>query len=95
MQEIAFPGFKFQKFSGDYPSNNNDKLRLIFFFTFCAFFHLLFQIHATIVSINFRANLGAQNAGNGISVLQISIIFWGVHPHTRDHCYPPLISNDK
>jgi hypothetical protein len=21
MQEIAFPGFKFQKFSGDYPSN--------------------------------------------------------------------------
>ena len=44
MQEIAFPGFKFQKFSGDYPSNNNDKLRLIIFFTFCAFFLLLFQI---------------------------------------------------
>ena len=43
MQEIAFPGLKFQKFSGDYPSNNN-KLRLIFFFTFCAFFLLLFQI---------------------------------------------------
>ena len=44
MQEIAFPGFKFQKITGDYPSNNNDKLRLIFFFTFCAFFLLLFQI---------------------------------------------------
>jgi hypothetical protein len=39
--------------------------------------------------------LDAQNAGNGISVLQISKIFWGVWPHTRDHCYPPLISNDK
>jgi hypothetical protein len=27
--------------------------------------------------------LGAQNAGNGISVLQISIIFWGsTPPHT-------------
>ena len=79
MQEIAFPGFKFQKFSGDYPSN---KLRLIFFFTFCAFFPS-FISNTTIVSINFRANLGAQNAGNGISVLQISIIFWGsTPPHT-------------
>jgi hypothetical protein len=34
--------------------------------------------------------LDAQNAGNGISVLS-----GGVHPHTPDHCYPPLISNDK
>jgi hypothetical protein len=30
-----------------------------------------------IVSINFRANLDAQNAGNCISGLQISNIFWG------------------
>ena len=84
MQEIAFPGFKFQKFSGDYPSNNNDKLRLIFFFTFCAFLIFpSFISNTTIVSINFRANLRAQNAGNGISVLQISIIFWGsTPPHT-------------
>ena len=53
MQEIAFPGFKFQKFSGDYPLISNiplriipliEKLRLIFFFTFCAFFLILFQI---------------------------------------------------
>jgi hypothetical protein len=29
---------------------------------------------------------------HGISVLQISIIFWG---KTHDHCYPPLISNDN
>jgi hypothetical protein len=28
-------------------------------------------------------------------MLQISKMFWGVHPHTRDHCYPPLISYDK
>jgi hypothetical protein len=69
-------------------------VNLIFFFTFCAFFPS-FISNTTIVSINFRANLGAQNAGNGISVLQISIIAGGVHPHTRDHCYPPLRSNDK
>jgi hypothetical protein len=82
MQEIAFPDFKFQKFLGIIPLISNDKLRLIFFFTFCAFFPS-FISNTTIVSINFRANLGAQNAGNGISVLQISIIFWGsTHPHT-------------
>ena len=46
MQEIAFHGFKFQKFSWIIPLAliSNDKLQLIFFFTFCAFFHLLFQI---------------------------------------------------
>jgi hypothetical protein len=38
--------------------------------------------------------LDAQNAGNSISGFQISKIFWGITPHTRDHCYPPLISND-
>jgi hypothetical protein len=106
MQEIAFPGFKFQKFSGDYASTHvasghwyppligNDKLRLIFFFTFCAFFPS-FISNTSIVSTNFRANMDAQNAGNSISVLQISKNFWGVHAHPRDHCYPPLISNDK
>ena len=77
MQEIAFPGFQ-----GIIPPISNDKLRLIFFFTFCAFFPS-FISNTTIVSINFRANLGAQNAGNGISVLQILIIFWGnTPPHT-------------
>jgi hypothetical protein len=33
-----------------------------------------------MVSINFRAKLGSQNAGNGISVLQISKFSGGVHP---------------
>jgi hypothetical protein len=46
-----------------------------------------FISNTSIVSINFRANLDAQNAGNGISGFQISKIFC--------HCYPPLISNDK
>jgi hypothetical protein len=94
MQEIAFPGFKFQKLPGDYalthvafghwypPLISNDKLRLIFSFTFSAFFHS-FISNTTIVSINLRANLDAQNAGNGISLLQISKIFWGsMSPHT-------------
>ena len=81
MQEIAFPGFKFQKFSGDYLIGN-DKLQLIFFFTFCAFFPS-FISNTSIVSLIFRANLDAQEAGNGISVLQISKIFWGrTPPHT-------------
>jgi hypothetical protein len=94
MQEIVFPGFKFQKFSGDYapthvafghwypPLISNDKLRLIFFFTFCAFF-------PSFIS-NFRANLDAQNAGNSISGFQISNIFWGLCPHTRG--LRPLVS---
>ena len=91
MQEIAFPGFEFQKFSGDYAPTHvafghwyppliiNDKLRLIFLFTFCAFFPS-FISNTSIVSINFRANLDAQNAGNGISVLQISKILGGSTP---------------
>ena len=37
----------------------------------CAFFPS-FISNTSIVSINFGANLDAQNAGNGISVLQIS-----------------------
>ena len=44
MQEIAFPGFKFQKFLGIIPLISNDKLQLIFFLLFVHFFHLLFQI---------------------------------------------------
>ena len=112
MQEIVFPRFKFQKFSGDYapthvafghwypPLISNDKLWLI---TFCAIFPS-FISNTSIVSINFGANLDAQNAGNGISVLQISKIFCGSTPPdppfmrgmlathvTFSHCYPPLI----
>jgi hypothetical protein len=30
--------------------------------------------------MHFGANLVAQNAGNGISVLQISKVFWRLHP---------------
>jgi hypothetical protein len=73
-----------------------------YFFIFCAFFPS-FISNKSIVSINFRANLDAQNAGNGISVLQISKIFWGsttpdppppIHVwyvgHTRD--LHPLLS---
>jgi hypothetical protein len=53
MQEIAFPGFKFQKFSGDYPSNKymyNDKLQLIFnfFLLFVHFFLYLFQMQVEL-----------------------------------------------
>jgi hypothetical protein len=49
------------------------------FFTFCGFFPS-FISNTSIVSIHFEANLDAQNAGNGISVLQISKIFWGSTP---------------
>jgi hypothetical protein len=52
---------------------SNDKLLLIFFYFFVRFFPS-FISNASIVSINFRANLDAQNAGNGISGLQISKI---------------------
>ena len=92
MQEMAFPCFKFQKVSGGVhphtrdhcypPLISNDKLRLVFFFTFCAFFPS-FISNTSIVSINFRANLDAQNAGNDISGIQISKIFWGSTPPIR------------
>jgi hypothetical protein len=75
-----------------------------YFFTFCAFFPL-FISNTSIVSINFGGNLDAQNAGNDISGIQISNIFWGSTPpedppfmrgilptHVAfNHCYPPLI----
>ena len=83
MQEMAFPRFKFQKFSGGVhphtpdhcypPLIGNDKL-------FVRFFLHLFQIQVYIVSINFGANLDAQNAGNYISGIQISKIFLGSTP---------------
>jgi hypothetical protein len=72
-----------------------------FFLTFCAFFPL-FISNTGIVRINFGANLDAQNAGNDISGIQISKIFWGSTPpdpppiqawyidHTRD--LQPLLS---
>jgi hypothetical protein len=44
---------------------------------FLSFFYFKYKY---IVSINFGVNLNAQNAGNGISVLQISNIFWGSMP---------------
>ena len=108
MQEIAFRGFKFQKLPGDYtlthlafghwypPLISNDKLRLIFSFTFCAFFHS-FISNTTIVSINFRANLDAQNGRQEMAFpcFKFQKFSGGVCLHTRDHCYPPLISNDK
>ena len=110
---MAFPCFKFQKFSGGVwphtrdhcfpPLINNDKLWKIFYLIFCVFFPS-FISNTSIVSINFGANLDAQNAGNGIPVLQISKNFWGSTPqdppihawyvgHTRDlqPLLPPLI----
>jgi hypothetical protein len=39
-----------------------------------------FISNTSIFSINFGANLNVQNAGNGISVLQISKHFLGVCP---------------
>ena len=63
------------------------------FFTFCAFFPS-FICNTSIVSINFGANLDAQNAGNGISVPQISPPFMrgmlATHV-TFSHCCPSLI----
>ena len=70
MQEIAFRVSNFKNFLGIIPLISNDKLRLIFFFTFCAFFPS-FISNTSIVSINFRANLDVQNAGNDISGIQI------------------------
>ena len=85
------------------PLISNDKLWLIFFLLFVRLFPS-FISNTSIVSINFRANLDAQNAGNGISVLisglQISKNFWGAPLFMRGmsathvtfgHCYPPLI----
>jgi hypothetical protein len=67
-------------------------------------FFPLFISNTSIVSINFGANLDAQIAGNDISGIQISKIFWGSTPpdpsfmrgilatHVAfSHCYPPLI----
>jgi hypothetical protein len=58
---------------------SNDKLRLIFFFTFCAFFPS-FISNTSIVNTNFRANLDAQNAGNGIPCFKFQKFSGGVHP---------------
>jgi hypothetical protein len=47
-----------------------------------------FISNTSIVSINFRANLDAQNAGNCISGPQISNIFWGsMHPDPHIHAW--------
>jgi hypothetical protein len=48
----------------------------------------LFISNTSIVRINFGANLDAQNAGNDISGLQISKIFWGsTHPDPPIHAW--------
>ena len=64
-----------------------------FSFTFCEFYPL-FISNTSIVSINFGANLDAQNAGNDISGNQISKIFPPIHAwyigHTRG--LQPLLS---
>jgi hypothetical protein len=85
MQEMAFPCFKFQTFSGEYTPTHvtscypllisNDKLWLIFFYFLCVYH--LFISNTSIVRINFGANLDAQNAGNDISMIQISKIVLG------------------
>ena len=56
----------------------------IFFYFLCVFPSSI--SNTSIVSINFGANLDAQDAGNGISVLQISMYVG----HTRD--LQPLLS---
>jgi hypothetical protein len=78
---------------------SNDKLLLIIYlFLICAFFPSFTSNTSSIISINFRADLDAQNAGNGIFGLQISKFFGGEYDHTHvtiGHYYPRLISNDK
>ena len=54
----------------------------------CAFFPSFISTRS-IVSTNFRANLDAQNAGNGISVLQMMVKF----SFTFCEFYPLFISN--
>jgi hypothetical protein len=51
---------------------------VIFFYFLCVF--PLFISNTNIVSINFGANMDAQNAGNDISGIQISKIFCGSTP---------------
>jgi hypothetical protein len=53
------------------PLSNDKLLYLKLYFSF----FLSFISNTSIVSINFRANLDSQNAGNGIFELQISTIF--------------------
>jgi hypothetical protein len=79
------------------PLINNDKLWLMFF-TFCAYFPS-FISNTSIVSINFRANVDAQTAGNGISGLQISKIVCGsmppdppIQPWYVHHTWPSAIA---
>jgi hypothetical protein len=67
---------------------------LIIFLFFVPCF-LPFFSNTSILSISIlRANLNAQNAGNGISGLQILKLFWGnmpPEPVAFSHSYPSLI----
>jgi hypothetical protein len=72
---------------------------LLIIFLFFVHFFPSFISNASIVSINFRANLDTQNAGNGISGLQISKICWGnmppdppIHAWYLGHMWPIAIS---
>jgi hypothetical protein len=53
---------------------------MVIFFYFSVRFIPLFMSNTSFVSINFGANLDAQNAGNYISGIQISKIFWESTP---------------
>ena len=73
---------------------SNDKLLLTIFLLFVRYFPSYIS-NTSIVSINFRANLNVQNAGNGIFGLHN---FLGEYVPTRvafGHFYPSLISNDN
>jgi hypothetical protein len=77
------------------PLISNEKLWLIFFLLFVRFFPS-FISNTSIVSINFRANLDAHNAGNGIFGLGKYIPRPSIHARLATcvafgHCYPPLI----
>jgi hypothetical protein len=102
MQEMAFPCFKFQKFSWGVHSHtrdhcyppliSNDK-RWLIFLTFCVFF-LLFLSNTSIVSINFGATLDAQNAGNDILRFKFQKFSGGVPPPMVywPHMWPSAIT---
>jgi hypothetical protein len=65
------------------------------FFIFCAFFPSLIS-NTSILSINFRANLNAQNAGNGISGLHNFTNFLGEYAPRPRGLQPFLsLSNGK
>ena len=61
---------------------NNVRIGHMLMINFVTFMHLLvvFLRNTGMTSTNFKNNFDAQNAGNAISRLQISKIFWGRVP---------------